>query len=211
MPAIHVLRVVLSVALLFVTGSCGLTRASQDVRASKAIDSSKQMPDGKRWTTTNLNVDLVESYCYEDTEPNCRRYGRLYSWQSARRGCQALGDGWRLPTNDEWFQLAQRFGGIRNESAEAGRAAYVALSPGGSSGFNAFLGGGRAPDGREYSRLEAHGFYWTASETGSTTAWFYNFGKGQSSLGRHEDGEKQRAFSVRCVRDTRPWHASAIR
>jgi uncharacterized protein (TIGR02145 family) len=198
----HVLRVVLGVAFLFVTGSCATSRPSHDVRASEAIDSSKRMPDGKQWTTRNLNLLLVESYCYEGAELKCRRYGRLYSWQSAVRGCQVLGDGWRLPTNDDWLQLARRYGGIRDQSAEAGRAAYVALSPGGSSGFNALLGGGRAPDGHEYSRLEAHGFYWTASETGSATAWFYNFGKGQLALGRHEDGEKQRAFSVRCVRDT---------
>lgn len=201
-PAIHVHRVVLGVTIMFVSGSCATRQPIHNVGATEAIDSSERMPDGKEWTTSNLNLHLTESYCYEGLEPNCRRYGRLYSWQSARRGCQALGDGWRLPTNDDWFQLAQRFGGIRGEFAEAGRAAYVALSRGGSSGFNALLGGGRAPDGGDYSRLEAHGFYWTASETSSTTAWFYNFGKGQSSLGRHEDGEKGRAFSVRCVRDT---------
>ncbi|HUF49388.1 MAG TPA: fibrobacter succinogenes major paralogous domain-containing protein [Longimicrobiales bacterium] len=159
------------------------------------------MPDGKQWTTTNLNLDIAESYCYAAAEMNCRRYGRLYSWQSAQRGCQSLGDGWRLPTNDDWYQMVQHYGGIRDESAEAGRPAYIALSMGGHSGFNALLGGGRAPDGQEYSRLDAHGFYWTASETSSATAWFYNFGKGQLSVGRHDDGEKQRALSVRCVRD----------
>jgi uncharacterized protein (TIGR02145 family) len=97
--------------------------------------------------------------------------------------------------------MVQHYGGVRDESAAAGTSAYLALSLGGSAGFNALLGGGRAPDGREYARVEAHGFYWTASETGSATAWFYNFGKGQLSLGRHDDGEKQRGFSVRCVKD----------
>jgi uncharacterized protein (TIGR02145 family) len=33
------------------------------------------MPDGKKWTTANLNVDTDGSYCYEDAELNCRRYG----------------------------------------------------------------------------------------------------------------------------------------
>ena len=28
-----------------------------------------------------------------------------------------------------------------------------------------------------YARLEAHGFYWTASETEPGSACFYNFGK----------------------------------
>jgi uncharacterized protein (TIGR02145 family) len=62
------------------------------------------------------------------------------------------------------------------------------------------LGGGRAIDGA-YARGDAHGFYWTATETGTATAWFFNFGSGMQALGRHEDGEKARAFAVRCVRD----------
>jgi uncharacterized protein (TIGR02145 family) len=134
---------------------------------SGAMDSSKRMADGKQWTTHNLNVNAVPSYCYEDAELNCRQYGRLYTWESARRACQLLGDGWRLPTNDEWRQLAKRYGGVREDSDDTGKAAYKALLIGGSSGFNALLGGDRSDDG-QYTR---------------------------------RDGEKQRAFSVRCVRD----------
>jgi uncharacterized protein (TIGR02145 family) len=200
-PDIHVLALAFNIALLLAAGSCATSRSVHDVEASEVIASVSRMPDGKLWTTRNLNLESAESYCYADAEPNCRRFGRLYSWRSAQRACQSLGDDWRLPTNDDWHQLAKHYGGVRDESDAAGRAAYSALSLGGNSGFNALLGGGRAPDGREYARLDAHGFYWTASETGSATAWFYNFGKGQRSLGRHDDGEKQRAFSVRCVRD----------
>jgi uncharacterized protein (TIGR02145 family) len=160
---------------------------------------SKRMADGKQWTTHNLNVNTAASYCYEDAEPNCRQYGRLYTWEAARRGCQSLGDGWRLPTNEEWRQLAMHYGGLREESDDKGNSAYTALAIGGSSGFNALLGGGRSADG-QYARLEAHGFYWSASESDVTNSWLYNFGKGGQSLNRHSDGEKQSAYSVRCVR-----------
>ena len=110
-----------------------------------------------------------------------------------------IGSWLRLPTNDEWRQLAKHYGGVRDDSDDSGNAAYKALLVGGSSGFNALLGGGHAFDDGRYTRLEAHGFYWTASESDPTTAWFYNFGKGGLALNRHSDGEKQRAFSVRCV------------
>ena len=149
--------------------------------------------------TENLNVNIDRSYCYDDAELNCRRYGRLYTWESAQRGCQSRGRGWRLPTNDEWRQMAKHFGGVRDDSDDGGKAAYAALSAGGSSGFQILKGGGRTPDG-QYARLEAHGFYWTASESSSASAWFYNFGQG-GYLNRHSDGEKERAFSVRCVSD----------
>jgi uncharacterized protein (TIGR02145 family) len=158
------------------------------------------MADGKQWTTHNLNVNTVPSYCYGDAERNCRQYGRLYTWESARRGCQSLGDGWRLPTDDEWRQMAKHYGGVSEDSDDRGKAAYQALLAGGSSGFNALLGGGRSDDG-QYARLEAHGFYWTASESDPASGWFYNFGRGGQALHRQSGGEKQRAFSVRCVRE----------
>jgi uncharacterized protein (TIGR02145 family) len=158
------------------------------------------MADGKQWTIENLNVDATPSYCYDDAERNCSRYGRLYTWESAQRGCLSLGKGWRLPTDDEWRQLARRYGGVSEDAKDKGTAAYAALLIGGSSGFDAVLGGGRSAAG-EYARLEAHGFYWTASESSPSTALFYNFGKGGLALHRQREGEKQEAFSVRCVRE----------
>jgi uncharacterized protein (TIGR02145 family) len=178
-----------------------LLRISAQVqKASGTRYSSKRMADGKLWTTRNLDVKTMPSYCYEDAELSCLRYGRLYTWESARRACESLGDRWRLPTDDEWRKMAKDYGGVSEDSDDRGKAAYKALFAGGSSGFNALLGGGRSDDG-QYARLEAHGFYWTASERDPSSAWFYNFGRGGQALHRQNGGEKQRAFSVRCVRE----------
>jgi uncharacterized protein (TIGR02145 family) len=156
-------------------------------RLSGRIVSSKRLADGKEWTTANLNVNTSSSYCYGDSEPNCRRYGRLYTWESAQRGCLSLGDRWRLPTDDEWRQMAKHYGGVANDSPDKGKAAYSALLSGGTSGFNAVLGGNRSIDGK-YDRLEAHGIYWTVSENDPTTAPLYNFGKGSRALYRGPPG-----------------------
>jgi len=158
------------------------------------------MPDGKQWTTENLSVATQQSYCYDDSPHNCAKYGRLYTFNAAKRACASLGAPWRLPTNDEWRNLAKHYGGLLNEDASDGKAAYQALFIGGRSGFKALLSGGRAVEG-QYARLDAHGFYWTASENDSRAAWFYNFGKGNSALSHLPDGEKERAFSVRFLRD----------
>jgi uncharacterized protein (TIGR02145 family) len=170
------------------------------VPAVPAVPASR-MGDARWWTTVNLRSSLQGSYCYDDLKQNCEVYGRLYTWESAGLACRALGTGWRLPTDAEWHLLARHYGGVSDDSPDNGEAAYGALSPGGISGFNAVLGGGR--DGRKgtYARRDAHGFYWTSTEDGPTTAAFYNFGKGGPGLHRQGEGEKDRGFSVRCIWD----------
>lgn len=179
----------------------GLIDASVErLSAQDPQPAGRRMADVKQWTTRNLNVKIAGSWCYGDAELNCRPYGRLYTWEAAQRGCQSLGDGWRLPTDDEWRQMAKQYGGVHEDADDSGKAAYKALLTGGASGFNAVLGGNRSGDG-QYARLEAHGFYWTASESDPSGAWFYNFGKGGLSLYRQSGGNKLMAISVRCVRD----------
>ena len=195
---IRVAVIALSIALWPVGGAGSMPGSAQDQDESGNVSSSRRMADGNEWTTVNLTVNASPSYCYDDAEANCRRYGRLYTWESAQRVCQSLEDGWRLPTDDEWRQLAKRYGGISADSADKGRAAFTALRSGGTSGFNAALGGNRFNG--QYARLEAHGFYWTASDNDSRSAPYYNFGQNGQALHRQPLGEKQMAISVRCVR-----------
>ena len=195
----RVIAIVFSLTFVLVGASCLANRSQKQQTRTKLASSFKRMPDGLRWTTVNLNVNSAESYCYEDAEQQCRQYGRLYTWRSAQLACQSLGDGWRLPTDAEWRRLAKRHGGISIDSSEGGKAAYSSLLLGGNSGFNAVLGGNRSENG-EYARLEAHGFYWTATEDGTATAVFYNFGRGGRALHRQSEGNKQMALSVRCVK-----------
>ena len=105
-----------------------MRRTPDERGVASAVASARRMPDGRQWTTENLNVDAEPSFCYENAEAHCRRYGRLYTWESAQRACRVLGSGWRLPTVDEWRQLAGHYGGVRGDSEDGGRAAYEALA-----------------------------------------------------------------------------------
>jgi uncharacterized protein (TIGR02145 family) len=196
---IYAVAIVATMVLGFVGGVDATLPSPKDQSDSDTI-APRRMPDGKQWTTNNLKVDTVGSFCHTDTERNCLRYGRLYTWESAKLACRSLGDGWRLPTNDEWQQMAKHFGGVRDDSADGGKAAFKALLIGGSSGFNAVFGGNRDADG-QYARLEAHGLYWTASESDPAGAWLYNLGKNGQILNRHSGANKQMAVSVRCIRE----------
>ena len=160
----------------------------------------KKLLDSTLWMTANLKLNIPDSYCYENNPANCEQFGRLYTWTSAQLACAMLGEEWRLPSNDEWKQLAMRRGGFTEESPENRKKAYSALV-GGITEFNAELGGGRRETG-EYARINAHGFYWTSTPTDSINAWFSNFGKGSMSLYHQSDGDKLSAFAVRCVKST---------
>ncbi|HET9220056.1 MAG TPA: FISUMP domain-containing protein [Terriglobia bacterium] len=197
---IPVLAIALSIAIGIVGSACSTHRSPEDPDEPGKILASRRMADGKEWTTANVNVNASASYCYDDAEPNCGRYGRLYTWESAQRVCESLAGGWRLPTDGEWRQMAKLYGGVSDDSADKGMAAFTALLNGGTSGFSAALGGNRSADG-QYARLDAHGLYWTASDNDSGSAPFYNFAKNGQALHRQPDGEKQMAISVRCVRE----------
>ena len=192
-------RVALRVMLVAAASACV---RHQSTLAAGRSPSFRLMPDGKQWLTRNLSLAVPGSSCYRGEAQMCPQYGRLYTWDAAQEACRAVGRGWRLPTDNEWGLLAKAYGGVDGESADSGKGAYRSLAIGGRSEFNAMLGGGADAEAHVYSRVDAHGFYWTASASGVAGATFMNFaGEGQA-LHRQPDGDKQRAFSVRCVRDT---------
>gem|GEM_PF-1627292 len=159
----------------------------------------KTLLDGKLWMTANLNSRIPNSFCYENLDSNCKQYGRLYTWESAKESCALLGEGWRLPTGEEGKELTRLYGRGNPDSGTTRKEAYRTLMNNGNSGFNAVLGGNRDPDSR-FARLDAHGFYWTSTEGANNTMWYFNFAKGSQAFYLQNDGEKTRAFSVRCVK-----------
>ncbi len=170
----------------------------------------KQMPDGKFWLTQNLDCEVPGSYCYENNSDNCVDYGRLYTYEAAQEGCAQLGEGWHLPSIEEWENLADSYGGLSNkDNVGAGGDAYNALIAGGSSGFNALLGGAWLTrfDNQEKSflRLDSHGFYWSSTEGSESArqqdaAFYVHLIKPIGDANRYAE-EKVQAFSVRCVKD----------
>lgn len=203
---------VILLILVMIAGSCSTTKPKHFLKSdigglqdSLLVDRDgnkyyiRKMLDNNHWMTTNLKLNIPGSYCYGNADNNCERYGRLYTWEAAQNGCALLGEGWRLPTNDEWQKLAALYGGFTADSIENRKKAYSALMISGNAGFNAVLGGGRDTDGG-YRRIEAHGFYWTATENDSLTAWYSNFGKNSQSLYHQYGGEKKDASAVRCIK-----------
>ena len=51
------------------------------------------------WLAQNMNYKTANSFCYNDADSNCTKYGRLYTWAASKEACPA---GWHLPISNEW-------------------------------------------------------------------------------------------------------------
>ena len=129
---------------------------------------------------------LTGVYAYNDDENNVAEFGRLYTWQAA---LDASPVGWHLPTRADWDTLAAFLG------SDAGDK----LKVGGSSGFNATLGGYR-DQGGGYLHVNWWGMYWTATYTGMDHASARNLFSDQSEL-IASGVPVEDAVSVRYVQD----------
>ena len=140
------------------------------------------------WMKHNLDRDLLGSVCYQNDSTNCQKYGRLYMWQAAIDACP---EGFRLPTDQDWTILTDYLGGVDS--------AATALKVGGSSGFDALMGGNYQAEVNIFSYRDIKGYYWTATAFSFHTAWIRSFGAGQRNVKRTTIG-KSFFFSVRCIK-----------
>lgn len=158
-----------------------------------------KMPDGKLWLAENLRFPAKSSWCYENSEKNCEKYGRLYDWQTAKTVCP---EGWHLPSFGEFDALINAVGGYS-------KAGHVMKSRSGwnddngldSYGFSVLPGGVRLKNGF-FSDAGDLAYFWTSSqdEYGINGILFGRVEESLDDVG--VDGmEAGSGKSVRCVKN----------
>ncbi len=159
------------------------------------INIFKDYRDGKKykivkigdqvWMAENLNYQTDNgSWCIDE------KYGRLYDWEAAKK---AVPSGWQLPSKKDFETLLKNL--ISN-----GANPYEEIIPGGSSGFNALLGGYRGYNGTVYGKDE-YACLWSITEEGNDNAYklIYKISSKTTDL---YDISKKYAFSVRCIKES---------
>jgi uncharacterized protein (TIGR02145 family) len=151
---------------------------------------------GKTWMAENLNIQTADSWCYGNSGGNCAKYGRLYTWNAAKSACP---DGWHLPTIVEWNALMSAVGSPAGTKLKSANGWYSGGNGTDNFGFSALPGGGRYSGGY-FDDAGNNGYWWTATEFGSSRAYYRNMYYNDVNV--YEYGsDKSNSFSVRCVRD----------
>jgi len=167
------------------------------------------------WMAENLNYNAEGSKCYDDSEANCKKYGRLYNWETATTVCPS---GWHLPSGAEWNVLMKfanpSCSDDNNPCANAGtklkatsgwNTAYRGYIAGTDNyGFSA-LPGGYGAIGGGFHYIERIGFWWSSSEyIFSNYAYHWNISYDSENVVYHNSVSKGFLHSVRCVQGPPP-------
>ena len=153
------------------------------------------------WFGDNLNFNAEGSFCLDDDENNCMAYGRLYTWESAKKACPA---GFRLPNQADFESLWNAAGADFN-------AGYLLKAnygwKGGTDGndtlkFSAMPAGNRFDD-ETYGNHSKFAFFWSSDdalegiEPGFARVWYLT---NKSMAFGYTSKAKKFGFSVRCVK-----------
>ena len=197
-------------------------RASAEDTSVKDADgnSYRVVTIGKQtWMAENLKLRTDDSWCYDDNELMCEKYGRLYTWAAAmgyprrynhekpdeqyprKKVCP---DGFRIPTESDFETL---FAYVKDASELISTTLWGDYNGSDKYGFNALPAGFRVdellPDcDGEYSdciteyyhRLGEVADFWTSNNLGKTVQLYMksrNIWNANKSYGR----------SVRCIKD----------
>lgn len=155
------------------------------------------------------NNGVIEKYCYKNDTINCSAYGGLYQWDEIMQYSLAPGiqgicpDGWHIPTDEDWSNLANHLGEAYNAGGKMKEEGffhwefpnYMATN---SSGFTALPAGYRLIHGTSTSLNEST-LFWSSS-TNNLRVWYRGLHSYKSDLYKFSF-DKEYGFSVRCLKD----------
>lgn len=155
------------------------------------------------WLAENLRYKCKGAYAFENNEANVEKYGRLYTWEAAKK---CAPPGWHLPSEEEWNNLQ---GYVEaNANAEAGTALKSRTGwkkedgiPQGTDelGFCALPAGFRIDCG-DFIDLGENAYFCTSTENDSAGAYGRSLGYNDEDFGELW-GYGAPAYSVRLLRD----------
>ena len=225
-------NIILAISFALLTGACA---DKDEVKPEVIPDGQGQYTDsrngttygwvrfaGLEWMTSNLQYDTgdvtnctaYQPYGWQSgTElslENVKKHGYLYTLEGAQ---QAVPEGWRIPSDEDWQALESALGMSQKELSEKGwrgsNTSEILQQVGTGSQLNVKLSGYFTPytimGTIGYRFMGAYGFYWTSSADKDKLGSYYFYRKLVYNSGQvyRESIEPEKAMlSLRLVRNT---------
>jgi uncharacterized protein (TIGR02145 family) len=170
--------------------------------------------------SNQINNSITEKYCYNFDENNCDTYGGLYQWDEVMQYISSdngeIGttqgicpDGWHIPTNNEFSELAEYLGGddfagkklkeLGNEHWEVNTTDPTTVGTN-ESGFTGLPAGIRLEVEKLTQYLGITTFYWSSSSNDGADIEVRSLHY-QSDIFAGSTKNKGYGYSVRCVKN----------
>ena len=166
--------------------------------------------NGREWMAENMAYKVDEGcWVYNNIDTLVEKYGFLYSWEKAMEICPKK---WRLPTDEEWEELATFIsndnGGYKKVVDDwYGVGKHLKSTFGWNLvgngtddyGFNGFPGGVRTNDGNFDAEFSI-GYWWCFTQYSNEKAYYWYLKSWDTFLHRNYYA-KTSAISVRCIKN----------
>ena len=178
----------------------GTFKDERDGKTYKTVKIGKQT-----WMAENLNYDVKGSYCYDGKAENCKKNGKLYSYQAVKQACP---DGWKVPTKKSWEILLATTLDFYTETTPNSikvRDPFAAIK------FESFMGlnndpygfniqpTGRKLDGDGYNNADkSRAFFWTSTAYLNRPLYISFISKNSGMLAY--PGNFNMGLAIRCVK-----------
>ena len=152
------------------------------------------------WMAENLNYELENSYCYNNSIDSCSKYGRLYTWKTALKACPS---GWRLPSKAEFEMLFTAVGGDTTTAGKMLKSNSDWNEHGNGSvayGFSALPSGYNDYNKNEFGGNGNYALFWSSTEYDENSAYSMSLSYRSADTFLPSNG-KDNGFSVRCIKD----------
>jgi uncharacterized protein (TIGR02145 family) len=193
----------------------GVLKDDRDGQTYKTVKIGDQW-----WMAENLNFEAETSFCYNDEESKCTKYGRLYPWAVAvgesEMACThslcslpsgniqgVCPSGWHLPRMAEWDTLFTAIGGqlIAGKALKSTSGWMDGVNGTDDFGFSALPGGFGDGFGKYDCEGECGEFH-SSDEVEYGGSYKYDMGLSYSdNIGWFGYGMKRYLLSVRCIQD----------
>lgn len=170
-----------------------------DVATFRNGDPIPEVQTDEEWQAAGVNGQ--PACCNYNNDPIMgEKYGKLYNWHAVNDPRGLAPEGFHVPNNQDWQELAAFLGGDQKKIGKKLKATYdwKAKEVGTDEfGFSALPGGNRSMI-RGFDQLGLRADWWSSSDNSNNNAWsLYEAGNWWTfSSARKGDG-----ISVRCLKD----------